>query len=316
MAFADLIHDMLYGRAGRPPEEPVVDGTQDKTLLDFFRRTARSKREHPPLTSDSWMRVSALGYMCPREEVLASLLSVHRTGVVTPDEQLTYAIGSGYHFVMQNEFLGPHKVLYGIWKCVECGEVHGTNAEPALRPDVCAGLRIASRGDGVTGTLAPCASLWFLYQEITVESQEYKLRGHPDGIIDLGDGKRLIEFKTINPDGFKNRVDMTPDVMHVIQTNMYMWMTGHKDRDALIVYQNKGGYGFRAMRVYEVEYDKKLVENTLSTITTIRRAARVGPEADLPPRLIGCDTIKSDRAKECALSKQCFGCKTKLSEAA
>lgn len=302
MALADLVSELLRDRAGRPPAPvegsslTVVDEFgKDTSLLEFLRRTARHKRTvHPPGPS-SWWRASGLPYVCPREEVLAGLTGTVRYDEVTPDEQMTYGVGSGWHFVMQNEFLGPHGILFGKWDCWGCHKIYGEDMRPARRPKVC----------------ERCGGDRFLYEEIFLKNDEYKISGHPDGIIELDRRKRVLELKSINENGFKNRVDMAPDPNHVIQINLYLWLTGL--RDGLIVYQNKNGYGLRGLRAYEVDYDQDLVSSMLSTISTVRHCLRTG---NLPPRLIACDRPGAARVKECPLGKRCFGCKDRLDEAA
>lgn len=292
MAIADLVTELMRDRLGRPlevreldGESLVMPGPRDRTFQDFLRRTVREYRPLPAPNADTWFRVSSLGYLCPREEILAGLLAKERTRKIEVDELLNYTVGSGWHFSMQNEVLGPRGVLLGKWECWACHKVHGEDRDPIFRPDKC----------------AQCGSDRFLYEEIFLQNEEQRINGHPDGILQIGRKRRILELKGVNENWWKTKVDVTPQVEHVVQVNMYMWLTGL--REAWIVYWNKNGYGLRGMRVYEVDYDKDIVNGTLATLAAIRRGLKKG---ELPPRLCACDRRSSPTAKECEMADACF----------
>lgn len=305
--FADLVVELMRGRAGLPvSEERVWRPSEGVTLADVIRKVAQVEEFADPPTPEMWYRFSGISYLCPREEIIAGLLSVKRTWTVTADEAMTYSLGAGWHFVMQNEFLGPAKALYGIWDCWNCHTKVGSTKNPALRPDSCPNSACKVPGkDGFE------PGKQFMYEEMYLRSDEYRLHGHPDGIVEYGGRKRLLELKTIGLDGFKHRVDMAPDPNHVVQANLYMWKSGL--REAVILYYGKGAYGMRGLREYEIDYDEGLVRSTLSTISTIRVGLRTGK---LTPRLLACSSKSSDRAKECPMCKECFRLQDRVEKAA
>ena len=95
-------------------------------------------REIHPMKTDSWLRVSSIGGVCPRQEVLASRMDIVRREGISPDLGMVFAIGHALHWAMQNIVMAATGRIVGSWRCTWCGEVYGSLKEGIIpRPDRC-----------------------------------------------------------------------------------------------------------------------------------------------------------------------------------
>jgi hypothetical protein len=140
----------------------------------------------------------------------------------------------------------------------------------------------------------------FLYHELFFENKDYLIGGHPDGFLkvaerpDLG----LLEAKSISQTG-AYEIRNTPKMDHVIQAQLYLWLTGL--RWAKIFYWNKGVFGRSALTEHYLEYDNDTVLGIQETIRGIRDGITTG---NLPERI--CETQHCERAIECSSAEVCF----------
>lgn len=251
-------------------------------LLSEVDKKISVRKVTSPLTSSDSIRVSSMGYLCPREEVLRARLKIDKIENQSAQTIRIFNIGTAYHTMVQNDYLGRHGYIWGNWKCLVCEHV----VKDSYMPEKC------PRCSRDRSTI--------IYEEFELKSQNFNITGHPDGII-LIDGKKwLLELKTINDFGFKDVIARgQPKDDHILQSNMYMGML--KIYQALVVYFNKDS---GAWRQFYIKYDNALVRSKLDSITYMRQCID-DPEKPLPARVL-CANMTCSRAKNCPVSKQCF----------
>lgn len=281
-----------------------------QNVADLIRdAVTHGRRNTPPMVDGDWMRVSSIGGMCPREEVLCSRHQVVREDNITSDLGMVFEIGHAIHWLMQNRVFGCTGRLIGRWRCTWCGETYGSFEEGlALRPESC--LRCgAIAGDKPRVNGRPDASTRaeaFFYVEQWVGNNKYRLGGHPDGFLVDGDPRNyadddvvLLEFKSASQRNFF-AYKKSPDFMHVIQCQTYMWLTGY--RRAKVIYIDKSTYGMKAIAQHDLDYDSELVERVKEAIVDVHEGIAGGR---IPPRSV-CANDSCQRAKGCVVSGQCF----------
>lgn len=275
---------------------------EGSSVVDIIGRTLAESRDTPSVTEDLWFRVSSIGGMCPREEVLCSKNDIVRRNNVDGDVGLNFALGTAIHWMFQNRALGPSGRIIGCWRCTWCGETYGgRDSELLPRPDHCVRCgAIAGEAPRIGGRPHPeCLSNAFLYVEEFVGNETYRIGGHPDGYLSDGADTVLLEFKSANDRNFYKYKD-TPDFVHVIQSQIYLWLTGLKR--ARIVYFNKNGSKGTFLREHEIEYDQEAVDRVLAAIKSVRDGVAGGP---VPERTI-CASSSCSRAFMCKARELCF----------
>ena len=102
---------------------------------------------------------------------------------------------------------------------------------------------------------------WLTAAEIPVQTEDGLLSGTMDGLI-WDDS--ILEFKSINDNGFKNVVAFGAKELHLKQTHAYM-LCADKDK-ASIVYENKNDQDWIELRVYRDEKIIELIENEIDEL--------------------------------------------------
>lgn len=256
---------------------------------------------------DDWFRVSSIGGICPREEVLCSLNGVVRQDSVSADLGMVFEMGHAIHWVMQNRVMPETGRIVGEWRCTWCGEGYGGLDEPVPRPESC--LRCGALGGEmprVNKPDGPGRYDAFFYVEPWVGNTEHKIGGHPDGFYVDGDPKNfskedvvLLEFKSASARTFY-KYKKAPDFMHVVQAQAYLWVTGY--RRAKIIYLDKGTFGMSSMAVHDLDYDPETISRVIEAIRDIRAGIAGGP---IPERTL-CLNEGCRKAKGCEVSGVCF----------
>jgi len=258
------------------------------SIKELLKRGFCQEKEITPLNKESYVRVSALADLCPREEVLCSVNKVTREETVEPDLSMIFAHGTALHWVLQNQVLPKVGILIGVWKCFGCGKAHGQLigdndlSALVLRPDRC----------------NECGTAEFTYVEQHFINKEFRITGHPDGFLVIPGlpGKGIIEAKSI---GQAWKVKQTPQMDHVIQAQCYLWLTGLKW--AKILYWEKGGHGLSALTEHHVERDEDTLVEIKKALTYIWNGIDGGA---LPERI--CADKGCPRAKGCPVVDICF----------
>lgn len=267
------------------------------SLIRVISEKFKEDREVPPLTPQSWLRVSALSSLCAREEVLASLLRVNRHDIIGTDLLLTFNHGHGLHWALQNRVLAGLGVLYGRWRCTICGARCGgrdTDEGNVLRPSKCGSNICRGRKEPRDPETND-----FEYEEQYFTNKELRIGGHNDGFLRLPgvEGEGVLEGKSISDRRARDIKDV-PDFGHVVQLQSYMWLTDCQW--GVIVYWNKGT--FRAPLVeHFVERDDETIEKIKAMIRSIWAGMKGGA---LPERL--CRSSGCERAEACSMAGPCF----------
>ncbi len=283
----------------------VVRTVKDEHLLkNLIASAVKEKRKSLPIdpsSPSSYVRCSGISTMCPREEVLVSLLNVDIMDEVSGDLGVTFAHGNALHHVLQNDILPRANVLIGVWRCNECGARYGRwepdKGDPMYglvpRPVSCIGC------DSHATDLRRADTLFF-YEEVTLVNTEIRLTGHPDGFLRMPGmpGIGQLEIKSVS-ERSAWEIRNVPDIGHVMQVQAYMLLTGLKW--AKILYWNKAGFGLSAFVEHFVERDENTITKIKDMIESIFRGLNGG---FLPSRI--CSTISAPRAKQCPVAKPCF----------
>lgn len=261
------------------------------SLIDVLTKTWKREQIRQPLQADDYIRVSSIASLCAREETLRNKLNRPERELLKADLLLTFLHGTALHWGLQNHALPEVGVLYGMWRCLGCGTIHGSvkDNEPVangaiLRPSQC----------------SKCSSNRFEYHEHQFVNHELRVTGHADGFLALSGlpGLGVLEAKSV---GGKSawEIKKSPKYDHVIQAQLYLWLSGLQW--TLILYWVKGENGLEALREYVIERDDEAIEAAKDLVLEIRNGITSGI---LPNRI--CETNDCPRAKACALANPCF----------
>jgi hypothetical protein len=268
------------------------------SLKDLIELKFRESRATPPLGPDSSIRASGFASLCPREEVLAALHNIFREESFEADLLLVFAVGTGLHRMLQDEILPKIGAMVGEWVCLECSKHYGgMQGEPGFdlskmvpKPDKC--------------TKRKCGSVEFRYQEQFFRDEQFRITGHPDGFINVPgrEGTGVLEAKSISTRGAME-IRRIPKWEHVIQAQIYMWMTGLPW--ACLLYWDKGTFGMNGLVEHFVDRD----EDTIVAIKEGLKSIWEGIENNsLPPRI--CANNTCERASGCPAKVPCFATET------
>lgn len=236
--------------------------------------------------------MSSFASLCPREEVLVGVENLTRKGEITADLALIFDHGHALHWALQNRVLPAAGVLRGQWRCHGCGARAGApngSGGPlewaVARPPLC----------------PACGEEAFTFEEYVLRDEEYRVQGHSDGFLEIEGlpGLGVFEGKSINPRGAWEVRD-TPKLDHVIQTQMYMWLTGAQW--GVIVYWDKAGSGMASLIEHMIDRDEETIDFIKLTIKSIW--AGIDDGGPLPSRI--CETATCKRAEACSVTVQCF----------
>ena len=297
-----------FGKIAKQPKNP-------SPLTDLIGKKFTTKFDKPPFhPHKNYIRCSSFASLCPREEVLCSVLGKDRTEDVDANLNLIFAHGSALHYIMQNEVLPQVGAIYGKWRCMSCGKTEGELLEKVpleqclvTRPEKCGWC------DGIKGHNG-YSRYEFFYEEVSLKSEKYRLTGHPDGFLKLPgyEGLGLLELKSISQKGAWE-VKPAPKMDHAVQAQLYMWFTGAQW--AQILYWDKSGFGTTALIEHHLERDDEVIEESLLTLSLISEGIlnyAAQKHESLPDRI--CNDSGCPRAKNCTVVKDCFGAQDKASE--
>jgi hypothetical protein len=276
-----------------------VEAVADGELRPLIRKVLSGAFNGASLKTIGWIRVSSLAALCPREEVLVATTGVERTDPFNGDLGLVFEHGHALHWVLQNRILPVAGVLYGKWRCMNCGEITGGwDATEKPRRPIQEAQKLRPKTCGKCETVLDATTSIYMEQEFA--NHEFRLRGHPDGFLMVPGmvGMGIFEAKSINPRGAWE-VRSCPKLDHVVQVQCYMWLTGCKW--AKILYWDKAGMGSSALIEHTVEKDDETIEAIKDEITSIW----VGIEDGTLP-LRTCKTRTCPRAEKCAVVDVCF----------
>ncbi len=265
--FLDIQKDLGEEQA-KPVERVKV------SLVEYLDKSLSSYESVPPWTPDDVVRVSHLLDLCPRQEALRAIHQVDKVKKIERGLRGVFDIGRAFHTLVQNEWL--RGVLYGAWRCPNCGFVSEPSLGPPAHPFQCKEPMV--------------------YVEPEIFDPTDKIIGHADGIIEMGGQRLLLELKTVNAYMF-SLLSRGPQSKHVTQANMYMDLLG-LDR-GVILYFNKDDAQLREFFIASQPSMVGLIRSRL-------RETRLAIQTKTIPDARVCDSASCARAKACPVRKICF----------
>lgn len=278
------------------------------SVIPLIDNVLSEERSRPPLSADSWLRVSSIGGLCPREEVLCAKYNIARDDKIDGASGLNLQFGNAIHWLFQNKAMGPTGKFLGSWRCTYCGSVYGSRKERLIPlPVECKCGAISGEHKRVLGRPTGNGMVHaFIYVEEWLGNEEYRIGGSPDGQMTFGDPVNyvnddlvLLEFKSTNESNYR-KYKTAPDFMHVVQVQMYMWLTGYTQ--AKIIYLNKNGRGTRGITEHDLPRDQEVVDRVLSAISLVRSEIATGV---VPERNV-CSNRYCQKAFHCPVRDLCF----------
>lgn len=262
---------------------------------------------------------------CTREWVLCQRdLSLYEKGTFSIDQQRRFDAGKMYHDYIQDK-LGNAGILFGIWKCLR-----------KCDGDSCIHVGFKPKEDTY------CKDAIWRYKEPTAYDDEFRIHGNTDGIIVINNEKFILEFKTMNNNGFSTLC--SPAYSHEEQSLWYLDIISRKGfkewntmlaedvldeeviervmpiiempfKGSIIVYVNKDSQDYREYFADISLLDSKVVllndkENVADIIQAkkqrMKEALQHLKDGTLPDRLVQCDDSSARRAKRCRACNPCF----------
>lgn len=191
-------------------------------------------------------------------------------------------------------------VLWGMWKCHDCGHEFG-----ALSPTEC----------------QFCKSPRLRYNEVPLRRNTMMVEGHADGAVhDLDDWSGLIEVKSIGiqtlrfeaprlynryQDGNETLESVwwkinRPFPSHVKQGQLYLWLSWPRYEQIVFIYEAKWN---QEVKEFVVSYNKDILAPILETAKEVSQCIRVGM---VPDRPIWADHHEGKVCKSCEYRTTCW----------
>lgn len=264
----------------------------DNTIRGRIRNICSREEKTFPIEANSTFRVSSIPYLCAREEVLASRYGVNRPPKFDKDAIFNFEYGTAIHRQLQNFILPTAGCIVGIWRCLHCGHNVGEVGNLVARPGLCPSCDFKS--DSVLD------SEDWMYVESYLLNDSYRVGGHPDGFLSVPweDGVGVLEVKSISQRG-ATLIKHAPSRAHVVQANMYMWLSDLEW--ATILYWIKGLYGITCLREFRIDRDDELIYKVKLALESMWNGIEGGK---IPDRI--CAEQDCDRSKGCELSDLCW----------
>lgn len=230
-----------------------------------------SKKDREKLTEDSYIRVSSIPYMCPREEVWYAL-STEMQNAPLERLRLVFEFGNAFQDVIRNGYLGGMKILVGEWTCA-CCRYTTEESKFSVMPAKC----------------PKCSGDKFLYQEVKLISEIERISGHPDGYLEVDGVRHILEIKTCNDYFFKcfkkNGLADSLAAKYLVQVQLYMWLSGV--RNSIFLFFNKNTSDMLSIKM---AYNEEVVQRTLQFVRSVRESLK-------SKVLLECTCKKQDHAE-------------------
>jgi hypothetical protein len=278
-----------------------------RRLFEYNKRFRAIRKKEPMKAGDSF-RASSLGYVCIREEVLASRYDFLREEHIPPSLQITFDIGDIFHNLYRDLYFGPMGEWQGAWKCLHCGwdtDEAGWSEPPVLgkTPGVLSKMPVKCGGCGAPFvTFDDKEDVYGTFKEWYIADERHFIHGHPDGWnVVLGKPRVLGDLKSQSANSFPSRRSV--ESPHKVQILSYMHMS--EDKHGALWYLNKSPWGDSPsfLRDFEVEYDRDLFMKLVAQPMEKLQDGLAG--GSLPERV--CASRVCPRAKDCQLADICFG---------
>lgn len=190
--------------------------------------------------------------------------------------------------------LGNMGVLWGKWKCSNCGYIHGEGQLLGVpRPNECESCGQVKRETVATnpdGTPRRIPNPIFKYVELTVHHPVLNIKGNTDGIIKLSETSEpeCIDFKTCSKYSWESSIGKGyPVDYHVTQLNIYMWLLGLNS--GYILYENRNSMQHKE---FHIQRDPRVVQRVIDQVQYLNEmvANRQFPSIN-DPRLLTSEVV-------------------------
>ena len=289
-----------------------INPKPSRRLFDFVKET-KCVRTHYPKKVGDCIRASSLGYLCVREEILASRHEIIREEHLQQTLQITFDIGNVFHDLFREEYFGPMGEWGGAWECLHCGwdtDDAGVSEQPQIRGGIARPGRPVRLPFRCGGCGAPFIrpphfegdiTLYGRFKEWLIKDEQLCLDGHPDGwsMLPLR-SRRVVDLKSQSASGFPNR--LAPEPEHVLQVTGYEHLCG--DKEGAVWYVNKSPWGDSPsfLRDFEVLFDLSFFKKNVVKQCELLQNGLAG--GSLPERT--CVSKDFPRARKCQLVDFCF----------
>lgn len=108
-------------------------------------------------------------------------------------------------------------------------------------------------------------------EEVPVENEEYEIKGHTDGIIEISGRKGVLEIKSMNTKNFYSSYEPKPE--HLIQINVYMFCL-NISRGCLL-YECKDN---QELKEFFIKEDSVILDSVLKKIKLVQDCINKGEE--------------------------------------
>lgn len=276
------------------------DEITDPEALAFYHTRAKfGKKEGQDLM---FPRASSLYDACMRMHVLAcrSPKKIKKLDDQSPNQVLTFSIGSAVHFLMQNTpaIFGDRRI--GLWECLACGNVLYFGKPPVDNCPKCGASKNA-----------------IFYREHAFNPKKpLYCGGHPDLFLASSAGKpRPLEAKTMEETAFGKLT--APLAAHDFQLQTYFilmesnpFLSKKVDtRNGYLFYVGKKvARGSMPFKMFHVKRNKAVEESILGRLREFREGYEKFPKK-LPMLHNDCQksNLSSWRSRNCPCLKLCKG---------
>ena len=297
----------------RPPPSPKalpLNAVSDALNNSEFAHQRGEDKDSFRLHVSDVLQTKGPYQFCARQQVLAYHGNRRRTkGKITPARRFLFATGHFQHDWIVKQFIANAPVLgqyvYAKWTC----EDHEIDPE---QHDQCVDIY----GNVIKRDLrCRCGKQMRVHNEIDLVSKRYRLVGHPDMVIRLGDNPLqykfyIYEYKTVDRADIKFDDIIIVFADHRLQVTFYYLMMramGWKVSSRLrVMYADRsnsklfGGFPFKEITTppEPTDHMRPFIDRLLLVNEGIETRR-------LPQRI--CPNIGCERARSCDLAVECFG---------
>lgn len=272
--------------------EEVGDEPEDPTALASYFVDLATKEETSLI---GFPRASKLYDCCIRQLVIGTKTGAKSKNVLGLTQKIIFGYGNAVHFWLQNSNL-LFKNRRGLWRCSSCGWVSPFGPEWKTKCRKC--------GAGQTA---------FVYHEFSlkVNTNKFKMSGHPDMFIDVNGWLRVVEIKSINGDDFNKLI--IPSIDYTWQINAYIWAAR---RDKRLKNVSKRGYvvyitkqvvpGAFPVKYFPIIMSDEIIRRIKNKLQAYTIGVRDYPN-NLPFKHTQCRrNARCYRARNCPVQIECF----------
>jgi len=277
--------------SGTKSEETQIEPEDPSALASYFVDVS-TKEETSPI---GFPRASNLYDCCIRQLVIGTKTRVRTKNVLGLTQKIIFGYGNAVHFWLQNSDL-LFKERRGLWRCSSCGWISPFGPQWKDKCKKCGARKTA-----------------FVYHEfpLKVNTNKYKMTGHPDMFIEVNGRLRVVEIKSINGDDFSKLI--IPAIDYTWQINSYIWAAR---RDRRLKNVSKKGYvvyitkqvvpGSFPVKYFPITTSDEILRRIKNKLQAYTIGLRDYP-GNLPIKHTQCSrNARCYRARSCPVQIECF----------